>query len=135
MKKLLSSVLLTAISLFAADKMPIIEQKESYVNCVLSNLEQDKDKLKNFISTTPKEKLTYQTLVTYFKDYQINLLKEDTCSQEFDIYLESTVDWNKKLSSNPGHEKPADFDFAAEGKNLIIDLTASSIYFSHLVKN
>lgn len=133
MKKILSSILLTAISLLAADKMPIIEQKENYVNCVVSNL--DKDKLKNFISSTPKEKRSYQTLMTYLKDYQINLLKEDTCSQEFDIYLESTVNWNKQLSSNPGHEKPLDFDFAAEGRNLIIDTTASNIYFSRLVKN
>lgn len=138
MKKIASILLFSALSLLSADNvdhtMRLINAKDTYTDCVTTNLKKDYNQFQTFIKSTPKEKLNYQSVNGFVKDYMINLMKEDLCNDSFDIYLEESIDWDKKLSKNKDLSKPEDFDFASYNRNLIIEMTASHIYNFFLLK-
>ncbi len=149
MKKFISIILISSLSLFATENSDkhlvnasddsvnrLIKAKESYTNCVLSNLSAEENKFlfSNFIKQTPREHLTYKNINQFIKDYMISLLKEDICNESFELTLNEAIDFDKKLSKNSMFSKPDNFDYAAYNKNLIFDLTSSYIYFNYLLK-
>lgn len=136
MKKIISILLLSSFPLFATEDLTedLIKAKDSYTQCVISNLSQEKNVFSNFIKSTPKENLTYKSINNFFKDYMIKLMENDICTDTFNIYLEKAIIFDKELSKNEMFAKPVNFDFAAYNKNLIFDLTSSYIYFNKLLK-